>query len=80
MSKAKPKKHELAGIDYFSEYDSFPIYDANGEQANEHIRLFRSTDEELFMERGFNKKAISEKLVQIKTSDGYTMEHWQSRS
>ena len=96
---AKPTKHELAGIDYFSEYDSFPIYDANGEQTNEHIRLFRSTYEEtsnlinskfvqgivlpqevtdyekLFMEMGFNEKAISEKRVHIKTSDGYTMEY-----
>lgn len=96
---AKPTKHELAGIEYFSEYDSFPIYDANGEQTNEHIRLFRSTDEEtanlinskfvqgivlpqevidyeeLFMEMGFNEKAISEKQVHIKTSDGYTMEY-----
>ncbi|MGN0333983.1 MAG: hypothetical protein ACI4D9_13350 [Lachnospiraceae bacterium] len=43
---AKPTKHELWDIDYFSEYDSFPIYDANGEQTNERIRLFRSTDEE----------------------------------
>ncbi|MGE9883808.1 hypothetical protein ACQRBH_15670 [Bariatricus sp. SGI.161] len=24
---AKPTKHELAGIDYFSVYDSFPICD-----------------------------------------------------
>lgn len=96
---AKPTKHELAGIDYFSEYDSFPIYDANGEQTNEHIRLFRSTDEEtsnlinskfvqgivlpqevtdyekLFTEMGFNEKAISQKRVHIKTSDGYTMEY-----
>lgn len=96
---AKLTKHELAGIDYFSEYDSFPIYDSNGEQMNERIRLFRSTDgetanlinskfvqgivlpqevtdyEELFMKMGFNEKAISEKQVHIKTSDGYTMEY-----
>ena len=43
---AKPTKHELAGIDYFSEYDSFPIYDSNGEQTNECVRLCRSTDGE----------------------------------
>lgn len=96
---AKPTKHELAGIDYFSEFDSFPIYDSNGDQTNEHVRLFRSTDEEtanlinsklvqgivlpqevtdyekLFTEMGFNEKAISQKRVHIKTSDGYTMEY-----
>ena len=54
---AKPTKHELAGIDYFSEYDSFPIYDSNGEQTNERIRLFRSTD-------GETANLINSKFVQ----------------
>ena len=54
---AKPTKHELAGIDYFLEYDSFPIYDSNGEQTNERIRLFRSTD-------GETANLINSKFVQ----------------
>ena len=43
----KPTKLELSSIEYFSDCDSFPIYDINGEQTNERIRLFRSTDEEV---------------------------------
>ena len=42
---AKPTKLELAKIDYFSECDSFPVYDADGDQTGEYIRLFRSIDE-----------------------------------
>ena len=41
---AKPKKHELCGIDYFSEYDSFYLHDSDGEQTTGCIRLFRNID------------------------------------
>lgn len=44
---AKPTKYELAGIDYFSEYDSFYLHDSDGEQTVGCIRLFRSTDKEI---------------------------------
>ena len=44
---AKPTKYELAGIDYFSEYDSFYLHDSDGEQATGYIRLFRNTDKEI---------------------------------
>ena len=44
---AKPTKYELAGIDYFSEYDSFYFHDSDGEQTVGFIRLFRSTDKEI---------------------------------
>ena len=44
---AKPTKCELSSIEYFSDCDSFSIYDVDGEQTNERIRLFRSTDEEV---------------------------------
>lgn len=43
----KPTKQELSKIDYFEPYESFPVYAADGEQTNERIRLFRSTDEEV---------------------------------
>ena len=96
---AKPTKQELSKIDYFEPYESFPIYDDDGEQTNERIRLFRSADKEvaniinskfvrnlvlaekvvdyekLFREIGFDEKAIVEKKIHIKTSDGYTMEY-----
>lgn len=44
---AKPTKYELAGIDFFSEYDSFYLHDSDGEQTVGCIRLFRSTDKEI---------------------------------
>lgn len=44
---AKPTKHELSGIDFFSEYDSFYLHDSDGEQTTGCIRLFRSTDKEI---------------------------------
>ena len=96
---AKPTKYELAGIDYFSEYDSFYLYDSDGEQTVGCIRLFRSTDKEianiisskvvrplvlpekvtdyekLYREMGFDEKAISEKRVHIKSSNGYIMDY-----
>ena len=40
----KPKKKELSGIEYFSPYDSFPVKDADGEDTEEVIRLFRWND------------------------------------
>lgn len=40
-------KYELAGIDYFSEFDSFYLHDSDGEQTVGCIRLFRSTDKEI---------------------------------
>ena len=96
---AKPKKHELSGIDFFSEYDSFYLHDLDGEQTTGCIRLFRSTDKEianiinskfvhplvlpekvtdyekLYREMGFDEKAISEKRVHLKSSDGFNMEY-----
>ena len=42
---AKPNKQELSNIDYFEPYDCFAVYDADGEQTNEYIRLFRLDDE-----------------------------------
>lgn len=44
---AKPTKHELSGIDYFSEYDSFGLHDSDLEQTVGCIRLFRSADKEI---------------------------------
>ena len=96
---AKPTKHELSGIDYFSEYDSYYLYDVDGNQTNGCIRLFRSTDKEianiidskfaqplvlpekvtdyekLYREMGFDEKAISEKRVHIKSSNGYLIDY-----
>ena len=96
---AKPTKYELAGIDFFSEYDSFYLHDSDGEQTVGCIRLFRSTDKEianiisskfvrplvlpekvtdygkLYREMGFDEKAISEKRVHIKSSNGYIMDY-----
>ena len=42
---AKPNKQELSNIDYFELFDYFSVYDADGEQTNEYIRLFRLDDE-----------------------------------
>lgn len=44
---AKPTKRELSGIDCFSEYDAFYLYDSDGEQTAGYIRLFRTTDKEI---------------------------------
>lgn len=96
---AKPTKHEMTRIDYFSEYDSFYLNDSDGEQTVGYIRLFRSTDREianvinskfvhqlilpekvidygkLYREMGFDEKAIAEKRVHIKSSNGYIMDY-----
>lgn len=44
---AKPTKQELSKIEWFEPYDSFSIYDADGEQTDECIRLFRKDDEDI---------------------------------
>ena len=44
---AKPTKQELSKIEYFEPYESFSVYDDDGEQMTEHIRLFRSIDGEV---------------------------------
>ena len=41
---AKPSKKELSLIDYYSDYDSFPVYDVDNEETQESIKLFRKTD------------------------------------
>lgn len=43
---AKPTKQELSEIEYFEPYGIFPIYDAAGDQTNEHISLFRCDDKD----------------------------------
>lgn len=35
----------MSNIDYFELFDYFSVYDADGEQTNEYIRLFRLDDE-----------------------------------
>jgi hypothetical protein len=96
---AKPTKQEVSTIDYYEPFGLFPIYDADGEQSNENIKLFRCDDEnaaniinskfarrmvlpekttdyhKLYRELGFDEKAITEKRVHIKSSDGYNMEY-----
>lgn len=96
---AKPAKHEMSGIDYFSEYDALHLHDSEGEQNTGCIRLFRSTNKEianiinskfvrplilpekvndyekLYRELGFDEKAIAEKRVHIKSSNGYIMDY-----
>ncbi|MCI9597265.1 MAG: hypothetical protein HFE75_08225 [Firmicutes bacterium] len=37
---AKPNKQELSNIDYFEPFDYLSVYDTDGEQINEYIRLF----------------------------------------
>lgn len=44
---AKPTKQELSKIECFEPYDSFPVYDADGKETNEYIRLFRKDDEDM---------------------------------
>lgn len=44
---AKPTKQELSKIEYFESYAAFPIYDVDGEQTDECIRLFRKDDEDI---------------------------------
>ncbi len=41
---AKPLKKELSLIDYYSDYDLFPVYDVENEETKESIKLFRNTD------------------------------------
>ena len=41
---AKPSKKELSLIDYYSDYDLFPVYDVENEETKESIKLFRNTD------------------------------------
>lgn len=95
----KPNKQELSNIDYFEPFDYFSVYDADGEQTNEYIRLFRLDDEDvvniinskfarsivlpektidyekMYRGLGFDEKAISEKRVHLKSSDGYTVSY-----
>ena len=40
----KPSKKELSLIDYYSDYDLFPVYDVENEETKESIKLFRNTD------------------------------------
>lgn len=42
---AKPSKLDLETIDYYSDYDSFQIVNADGNETGEYIRLFRTDDE-----------------------------------
>lgn len=44
---AKPTKQELSKIEWFEPYASFSIYDAEGEQTDECIKLFRKDDEDI---------------------------------
>lgn len=37
----------MSNIDYFEPFDYFSVYDADGEQTNEYIRLFRLDDEDV---------------------------------
>lgn len=37
----KPSKKELSLIDYYSDYDLFPVYDVENEETKESIKLFR---------------------------------------
>ena len=75
----KPNKQELSNIDYFEPFDYFSVYDADGEQTNEYIRLFRLDDEaaanKMYRGLGFDEKAISEKRVHLRSSDGYTVSY-----
>ena len=67
---AKPKKHELSSVEYFSEYDSFPIYTVDGEVTNERIRLFRNTDKEvanIINTRFALDCVLSEKVIDYKS-------------
>lgn len=67
---AKPKKHELSSVEYFSEYDSFPIYTVDGEVTNEKIRLFRNTDKEvanIINTRFALDCVLSEKVIDYKS-------------
>ena len=56
---AKPSKKELSLIDYYSDYDLFPVYDVENEETKESIKLFRNVD----------------KRVHIKRYDGYYWEY-----
>ena len=42
---AKPSKSDLEIVDYYSDYDSFQIVNADGNETGEYIRLFRIDDE-----------------------------------
>lgn len=44
---AKPTKQELSKIEWFEPYASFSIYNAEGEQTDECIKLFRKDDEDI---------------------------------
>lgn len=41
---AKPSKKELSLIDYYSDYDLFPVYDVENKETKESVKLFRNTD------------------------------------
>ena len=59
---AKPTKYELAGIDYFSEYDSFYLHDSDGEQTTGYIMDY--TDGEQIKQIKYDDLQFYEMIVQ----------------
>lgn len=58
---AKPTKQELSKIDYFEPYESFLVYDVEGEQTNERTSLFR----EMVLDGIINGKFILPKKIRL---------------
>ena len=65
---AKPSKKELSLIDYYSDYDLFPVYDVENEETKESIKLFRNTDKAVENIKRVSNRALQnyEKVVQTK--------------
>ena len=59
---AKPTKYELAGINYFSEYDSFYLHDSDGEQTTGYIMDY--TDGEQIKQIKYDDLQFYEMIVQ----------------
>jgi hypothetical protein len=68
---AKPTEQEVSEIDYYEPFGLFPIYDADGEQSNENIKLFRFDDESVA--NIINSKFARRMVLPEKTTDYYKL-------